>query len=123
MSINFVEKLKKMQDIFCEGASDMLTTHLHYIHETFKDKKKANKYIRAMGLNSLDKLPKLYQLMNVPDIKNGNIKVEIKDEFKAENYEKTIKDFMRIFSTDKWKEIAKELSPQIGIPVDYLIGE
>lgn len=83
--MSYKEKLKELQNVFCEGVSELLTIHCNYIHETFADKKKANKYIREMGLNTLDKLPNLYNFMNIPKVSDGDIKVEMKDEFKAEN--------------------------------------
>lgn len=85
MNKSYKEKLKEIQNIFCEGTSELLTIHINYIHETFKDKKKANRYIREMKLNTLDKLPDLYNLMQLPAVQKGDIKVEMKDEFKAEN--------------------------------------
>ena len=51
----------------------------------FKDKKKVNRYIREMKLNTMDKLPYLYNRMQLPSVQKGDIKVEMKDEFKAEN--------------------------------------
>lgn len=83
----YKENLKDIQKTCCESVTELLIEHMNYIHDIFSDKKKANKYIRQMGLNSIEKLPDLFLYMNMPKVKNEELKVTIKnpDEIMKEN--------------------------------------